>query len=121
MGCGRCGQLAKGRDLPTPPTAPATTGWVTFRLSSGYFFNCQGSDETAQVGHFSIVKWVLFRLTKTAAVQAKTSMGLQGMRERLVGLGGTLIADAAPGTGTRIAACLTRPADDDFAQGESHD
>ena len=40
-------------------------GWVTFRLSKGYFFNCQGSDETAQVGHFSIVKWVLFRLTKT--------------------------------------------------------
>ena len=44
------------------------TGWVTFRLSSGYFFDCQGSDETAQVGHFSIVKWVLFRLTKTGNV-----------------------------------------------------
>ena len=43
-------------------------GWVTFRLSNGYFFNCQGSDETAQVGHFSIVKWVLFRLTKTSGL-----------------------------------------------------
>ena len=65
MGCGRGGQVANGRDLPTPPTAPATMRWVTFRLSKGYFFNCQSSDETAQVGHFSIVKWVLFRLTKT--------------------------------------------------------
>lgn len=35
-----------------------------FRLSSGHFSNCQGSDETAQVGAFSIVKRVFF-LTKT--------------------------------------------------------
>jgi len=43
-----------------------TMGWLTFRLSTGYFFNCQDSDETAQVAHFSIVKWLLFRLTKTS-------------------------------------------------------
>ena len=58
----------RSSELPTLPTAPTTAtamGWVLFRLSNGYFFNCQGSDETTQVGHFSIVKWVLFRLTNT--------------------------------------------------------
>jgi hypothetical protein len=34
-------------------------------MSKGYFFNYQGSRNIALVGHFSIVKWVLFRLTKT--------------------------------------------------------
>ena len=66
MGCGRCGQVAVVCELSTPPTASATRRWVTFRLSDGYFFGCQGSDETAQVGHFSAVKWVLFELTKTS-------------------------------------------------------
>jgi len=42
--------------------------WVTFRLSNGYFFKCQSLVQTAQVGTFSIVKWVLFRLTKTYGV-----------------------------------------------------
>ena len=65
----------KQRDLTTPPTAPATMGWVPFRLSSGYFFNCQGSDEIAQVGHFSIVKWVLFRLTKTGGLTESSQCG----------------------------------------------
>ena len=52
------------------------TEWVTFRLSKGYFFNCHGSDESAQVGHFSTVKWVLFRLTKTPglALQLRASL-----------------------------------------------
>ena len=45
------------------------------------------------------------------AIQAKATMGLQGMRERLAALGGTLTVDAAPGAGTRIAACLPRPVD----------
>jgi hypothetical protein len=55
----------RGIDLTTLPTAPTMTEWVTFRLSNGYFFDCQDSDENSQVGHFSIVKWALFRLTKT--------------------------------------------------------
>ena len=60
----------RSSELPTLPTAPTATalGWVLFRLSNGYFFNCQGSDETTQVGTFSIVKWVLFRLTNTVVV-----------------------------------------------------
>jgi hypothetical protein len=45
-------------------------GWVRFRLSSGYFFNCQGSDETGQVGTFSVVKRVLFQLTNTVDKKA---------------------------------------------------
>jgi signal transduction histidine kinase len=53
-----------------------------------------------------------------AAIQIKTTMGLQGMQERLAGLGGTLTVDAAPGVGTRIAACLPRPAH--VEEGESH-
>jgi signal transduction histidine kinase len=53
-----------------------------------------------------------------AAIQTKTTMGLQGMQERLAGLGGTLTVDTAPGVGTRIAACLPRPAD--VEEGESH-
>jgi len=59
--------LVQPYGLPTLPTAP-TTRWVLFRLSNGYFFDCQGSGKTAQVGLFSIVKWVLFRLTKTTLV-----------------------------------------------------
>ena len=46
---------------------------VTFRLSSGYFFNYQGSDETAQVRHLSIVKWVLSQLTKTSLLPQRVS------------------------------------------------
>jgi hypothetical protein len=76
MGCGQCRlgdglrpspRLGQPFGLPTLPTA-LTTRWVPFRLSSGYFFNCQGSGKTAQVGLFSIVKWVLFRLTKTITI-----------------------------------------------------
>lgn len=44
-----------------------------------------------------------------AAVEPGTTMGLQGMRERLAALGGTLTIDAAPGTGTRLTAHLPRP------------
>ena len=40
------------------------------------------------------------------AIQTEATMGLQGMRERLVGLGGTLTIDSAPGAGTRLEACL---------------
>ena len=36
------------------------TGWVLFRSTNGYFFDCQGSDEMAKVGTFLINKWVLF-------------------------------------------------------------
>ena len=46
------------------------TGWGPFRLSNGYVFNCQGTGQTAQVGPFSIVKWVPFRLTKTALLRS---------------------------------------------------
>jgi NarL family two-component system sensor histidine kinase LiaS len=53
-----------------------------------------------------------------AAVHAKTTMGLEGMEERITGLGGTFSVDAALGLGTRIEACLPRPADDD--DGEFH-
>ncbi len=35
---------------------------------------------------------------------ARTSMGLQGMRERLAGIGGTFEVESAPGEGTRITA-----------------
>ena len=52
-----------------------------------------------------------------AAIQTKKTMGLQGMQERLVGLGGTLTVNSTPGVGTRIAACLPRPAD--VEEGES--
>lgn len=50
-------------------------------------------------------------------IQTKTTMGLQGMRERLARLGGTLTIDVPPGVGARIAACLPRPAD--VEEGES--
>ncbi len=38
------------------------------------------------------------------AMYARTSMGLQGMRERLAGIGGTFEVESAPGEGTRITA-----------------
>ncbi len=41
-------------------------------------------------------------------LQEGTTMGLQGMRERLVGLGGTLTIDTAPGAGARLTASLPR-------------
>jgi NarL family two-component system sensor histidine kinase LiaS len=44
-----------------------------------------------------------------AAVEPGTTMGLQGMRERLIRLGGTLTIDATPGAGTRLTARLPRP------------
>jgi len=52
------------------------------------------------------------------AIQTKATLGLQGMRERLAGLGGTLTIDAAPGVGTRIEARMPRPADAE--EDESH-
>jgi signal transduction histidine kinase len=53
-----------------------------------------------------------------AAIDTNTTMGLQGMEERIAGLGGTFTVDAAPGEGTRIAACLSRPVD--VEEDESH-
>jgi NarL family two-component system sensor histidine kinase LiaS len=44
-----------------------------------------------------------------AAIHTGSTMGLQGMRERLARLGGTLTVDAVPGAGTRLVACLPRP------------
>jgi len=52
-----------------------------------------------------------------AALAVGVTMGLEGMRERLAGLGGTLTVDAALGAGTCLTARLPRPADG----GESHD
>ncbi|MGD9099770.1 MAG: histidine kinase [Anaerolineae bacterium] len=45
-----------------------------------------------------------------AAIQAASTMGLQGMRERLAGLGGALTLDTLPGAGVRLKAWLPRPA-----------
>jgi signal transduction histidine kinase len=45
-----------------------------------------------------------------AVIPAGSTRGLQGMRERLAGLGGTLTVDATPGAGTRLTATLPRPA-----------
>jgi hypothetical protein len=45
--CGRCGQLANGRELPTPPTGPTTTA-----LSGGR----SGPVFDDQLALFSIVK-----------------------------------------------------------------
>jgi NarL family two-component system sensor histidine kinase LiaS len=53
-----------------------------------------------------------------AAIQTKTTMGLQGMQERIAGLGGTFTVDTSPGAGTRLEACLPLPAD--VEGGESH-
>jgi signal transduction histidine kinase len=44
-----------------------------------------------------------------ALLQNGTTMGLRGMRERLIGLGGTLTVDTAPGKGTLLDAQLPRP------------
>jgi NarL family two-component system sensor histidine kinase LiaS len=44
-----------------------------------------------------------------AAVEPGATMGVQGMRERLAGWGGTLTIDATPGAGTRLTAHLPRP------------
>jgi signal transduction histidine kinase len=44
-----------------------------------------------------------------AAIGPGATMGLQGMRERLTGLGGTFTIDATLGAGTRLAARLSRP------------
>ncbi len=52
------------------------------------------------------------------AIETGSTMGLQGMRERLVGLGGTLTVDAVPDGGTRLTACLPRSIHTD--EGESH-
>jgi DinB family len=46
-------------------------GWVSFRLSNGSVFDCQSLARLAQVGPFSVIKWVCFRLTKTHIVTAE--------------------------------------------------
>ncbi|GAF99157.1 unnamed protein product, partial [marine sediment metagenome] len=53
-----------------------------------------------------------------SAAQTEATMGLQGMRERLAGLGGTLTVDTALGAGTRLVAHLPRPASTE--EGESY-
>lgn len=53
-----------------------------------------------------------------SAVQTEDTMGLQGIRERLVGLGGTLTVDSAPGEGTRLVVHLPRPKSTE--EGESY-
>ena len=53
-----------------------------------------------------------------SAVQIEDTMGLQGIRERLVGLGGTLTVDSAPGEGTRLVVHLPRPKSTE--EGESY-
>ena len=65
MGCGRVDNSSFLRVAHNAHSLDG--GGVPFRLSSGHFFNCQGSDETFQMGAFSIVNWVLFQLTKTDA------------------------------------------------------
>jgi signal transduction histidine kinase len=44
-----------------------------------------------------------FDMTK---IEARTTMGLQGMKERLADLGGSLMIESAPGKGARIYASL---------------
>lgn len=44
-----------------------------------------------------------------SSLESGKTMGLQGMRERLMNLGGTLTIDTNPATGTRILAHLPRP------------
>jgi NarL family two-component system sensor histidine kinase LiaS len=51
-----------------------------------------------------------------AVMYAGTSMGLQGMRERLAGIGGTFELESAPGEGTRITARVT-PAAEEVSDG----
>ena len=51
-------------------------------------------------------------------IQTRTTMGLQGMQERLTGLGGTLTIDTAPGMGVRLLAQL--PHSDSTQEGESN-
>jgi len=53
-----------------------------------------------------------------AARQTKTTMGLQGMQERLAGLEGTLTIDTSQGAGTRLVAQL--PRSDSAKEGESY-
>jgi len=53
-----------------------------------------------------------------AAIQTKTTMGLQGMQERIAGLGGILTVDAAPGAGTQLLANL--PRSDSTEEGKSY-
>lgn len=45
-----------------------TTEWLSFELTTAHYgLLIVGSDDTAQVGHFSIINWVLFRSTRTEA------------------------------------------------------
>ena len=48
-------------DVPSSTDETTAAGRVLFRSTNGCFFDCQGSDEMARVGTFSINKWVLFR------------------------------------------------------------
>ena len=54
-----------------------------------------------------------------SAAETEPTMGLQGMRERLIKLGGTLTIDSAPGAGTRLVANL--PHSDRAQEDETYD
>lgn len=52
---------------------------------------------------------------------AQGHFGLQGMRERIAGLGGTLTIDSRPGQGTRVTAVVVTPAYDAQLEGAQSD
>jgi hypothetical protein len=59
----------------TLSTAPTAAGWVSFRRSNGSVFSYQSSGVPMQVGTFSMIKWVCFRLTKTFRACPERSEG----------------------------------------------
>ena len=50
--------------------------------------------------------------------QAPAGFGLQSLRERAAGLGGTFVVQSSPGAGTRIMVCLPEDADETPASEE---
>ena len=107
-------------DLPLPLTHEETLFRVVQEALTNVARHARATDVTVEL--HATPETVTLRVADDgagfdpAAIQTESTMGLQGMRERLARLGGTLTVEATPGAGTRLTACLPRARSETLAQ-----